>query len=83
MQDTTYLVLVVEGARRTEPCPRPWRPRRGAVQDDEIVVQCSRTGHDPDDLAAWLHHELGLGSEPGAKRAGQPFQVLPPWRRLT
>lgn len=56
---TTYLLLVVAGARCSELCPLPWRPRRGAVRDDEIVMECSRLGHDVDALARWLQDQLG------------------------
>jgi hypothetical protein len=57
---TTYLALEVEGPVQVRPCPRLWRRRGAGPRPGQILVHCSRMGHDASDLAGWLGSEIGV-----------------------
>jgi hypothetical protein len=56
------LVLRLDRSAEQRPCPRPWRRRRRGAADDEIVLDCRRTGHAAADLARWCQGRLAASS---------------------
>ena len=56
------LVLRLDRPVEQRPCPRPWRRGQRGAADDEVVVDCSRTGHAAAGLARWCQDRLGATS---------------------
>lgn len=56
------LVLRLDRPVEQRPCPRPWRRRRRGAADDEVVVDCSLTGHAAAGLARWCQDRLRASS---------------------
>lgn len=49
---------------RTRRTPRPWRTRESALSPRAAMISTEYIGHTPQDVAAWLKADLGLGASP-------------------